>query len=138
MPQRWALGGLLAWLALIPAFAAAIVPNLACPVCWPAYAGFLSSIGLGFLVPFRMQTRYLLPLTVIALLVAVAALGFRAPRRWGYGPSLVGLMGAGLMVAGKFVLGESDPAVLGGLALLIGASVWNSWPKPTRCPTCPS
>jgi hypothetical protein len=133
-----ASGGLLAWLALIPALAAAIVPNLACPACWPAYAGLLSSLGLGFLVPFLMQTKYLLPLTVVALLVAVAALGFRARRRRGYGPFCVGLIGAGLMAAGKFVLAESDPAVLGGLALLVGASVWNSWPKRTRSPTCPS
>jgi hypothetical protein len=133
-----ASGGLLAWLALIPTFAAAIVPNLACPACWPAYAGLLSSLGLGFVVPFLMQTKYLLLLTVVALLVAVAALGFRARRRRGYGPFLMGLLGAGLMVAGKFVLAESDLAVLGGLALLVGASVWNSWPKRTRSPTCPA
>lgn len=133
-----ASGGLLAWLALIPAFATAIVPNMACPACWPAYAGLLSSLGLGFLVPFLMQTKYLLPLTMLALLVAITALGFRARRRRGYGPFLVGLLGAGLVVAGKFVLAESDPVVIGGLALLIGASVWNSWPRRTRSPTCPS
>lgn len=133
-----ASGGLLAWLALIPACTAAIVPNLACPACWPAYAGILSSLGLGFLVPFLMQTKYLLPLTMLALLVAVAALAFRARHRRGYGPLLVGLVGAALVVAGKFVLAESDSAVLAGLALLVGASVWNSWPKRTHSPTCPS
>jgi len=133
-----ASGGLLAWMALIPALAAAIVPHLACPACWPAYTGLLGSLGLGFLVPFLIQTKYLLPLTMLALLVAVAALGFRAPRRRGYGPLLVGLTGAGLVVAGKFVLTESDPAVLGGLGLLVGASVWNSWPRRIISPECPS
>jgi hypothetical protein len=36
-----------AWLAL-PGVGASLFPKLACPLCWPAYAGLLSSVGLGF------------------------------------------------------------------------------------------
>jgi hypothetical protein len=75
-----------------------------------------------------MQTAYLLPLTVCALLLALAALGFRANRRRGCGPFAVGILAAVLLLVGKFVL-DSDLAVYGGIASLIGASLWNSWPK---------
>lgn len=75
-----------------------------------------------------MQTAYLLPLTVFSLVLALAALGFRASRRRGYGPFAVGILAAVLLLVGKFVL-ESDLAVYAGIASLIGASLWNSWPK---------
>ncbi len=70
-------GSLRSWLAILPAAGIAMLPKLACPACWPAYAGLLGSIGLGFL----MKTVYLLPLTVAFLIVAVGALGFRARNR---------------------------------------------------------
>ena len=80
-----------------------------------------------------MQTAYLLPLTILALLVAVAALGFRAGRRWGYGPLALGLAAAVALVVGKFVV-DSNLAVYGGVAALAGASFWNSWPKTSVLP----
>lgn len=82
-----------------------------------------------------MQTVYLLPLTAFALVIALAALGFRAGRRRGYGPLAVGVLAAALLVLGKFVW-DSDAAVYGGLTALVGASVWNSWPK--RVPPAPA
>jgi len=81
-------------------------------------------VGLGFL----MQTEFLLPLTVATLVLAVAALGFRAKRRRGYGPLAVGVVGGGVLILGKFVL-DSNLAVYGGLMGLIVASLWNSWPR---------
>jgi hypothetical protein len=47
----------------IPAALASTLPVLGCPLCWPAYAALLSSLGLGFLV----YERYLLPLTISLL-----------------------------------------------------------------------
>ncbi len=75
-----------------------------------------------------MRTAYLLPLTVFSLALAVAALGFRARRRRGYGPLALGLLAAALVVLGKFTW-DWNLAVYGGLAALVGASVWNSWPR---------
>ena len=78
-----------------------------------------------------METPYLLPLTVLAGVMAVAALGFRANRRRGYGPFAVGVVAATVLVVGKFVI-ESNLAVYGAVAALVGASLWNSWPtRPT-------
>jgi len=77
-----------------------------------------------------MQTVYLLPLTVLALVLAVASLGFRAKRRRGYLPFVVGIVAAFVLVVGKFVF-DSNVAVYGAIAALIVASLWNSWPKST-------
>jgi hypothetical protein len=82
-----------------------------------------------------METTYLLPLTALALVLALAALGFRARRRRGYAPLAVGSLGAVLLLLGKFIL-DSDLAVYSGVAALIGASLWNAWP--VRGPSVPS
>ncbi len=79
-----------------------------------------------------METAYLLPLTVLLLALALAALGFRAGRRRGYGPLALGIAAAALLLLGKFVL-DSNAAVYAGIASLVGASLWNSWPaRPAR------
>jgi hypothetical protein len=101
-----------------------LLPKLTCPLCWPAYAGLLSALGLGFL----LSTRYLLALTATFLIVAVGTLGFRASKRHGYGPVSLGLVAAALVLFAKFRL-ESNAVMYGGLGLLIAASVWNSWPQ---------
>jgi hypothetical protein len=123
-------------LGALPAIGAALLPKVACPACWPAYAGVLSSFGLTFL----METRWLLPLTATFLVLAVATLAFRARRRRGYGPFGVGLLAAVAVMVGKFAF-DNDPAMYVGIALLVGASLWNSWPKrrhEVACAACES
>jgi mercuric ion transport protein len=114
-------------LATVPGIAFAFLPKLACPACWPAYAGLLSSVGLGFL----LDTAYLFPLTVVFLILAAGALAFRARTRRGYGPLGVGLAAALVVLVGKFVF-DSNTAMYGGIGLLIAASVWNMWPQKER------
>lgn len=46
-----------------PAVGVSLLPKFVCPVCSPAYAALLSSLGLGFLI----STRYLLPVTLVFL-----------------------------------------------------------------------
>lgn len=89
----------------------------------PAFAGLVGSTGLVFF----LHTAYLLPLTVLTLLVAIGALGFRAGRRRGYGPLAVSLVAAALVVVGKIAV-DWTLLTYGGVALLVAASVWNSWP----------
>lgn len=81
-----------------------------------------------------MKTAFLLPLMVLTLVLAVAALGYRATRRRGYGPFAVGVIAAVLLVVGKFVM-DSNILVYGGIASLFGASVWNSWPTRRAAPS---
>jgi hypothetical protein len=66
----------------VPGVGVSLLPKLACPLCWPAYAGILSTLGLGFLI----STVYLMPLTVVVLSLAVGSLAFRASQRRGLGP----------------------------------------------------
>ena len=125
------------WLngAMLPAFGIALLPKLACPACWPAYAGLLSSLGLGFVD----YTPYLLPLTAGFLGIALSALGYRARRRRGYRPLVVGIVAGAMLLTGKFHF-ENDAAMYAGLALLMLASLWNTWPRlsaaGTPCPAC--
>jgi hypothetical protein len=67
-------------LLTIPGIGVALLPKLACPLCWPLYAGIVSSLGLGFLI----STTYLLPLTIGFLSLTVAVLAFQAKQRRGY------------------------------------------------------
>lgn len=117
-----------------PGIGLSLLPKIACPACWPAYAGLLSSIGLGFLVP---NLTYLLPLTVVFLLIAVGTLAIRVRKRRGYVPFILGMVAASLILFGKFSL-ASNPALYAGLGLLILASVWNSWPVTSRCICAPA
>ena|SRR2546430_17173920 len=68
-------------LVALPGMGVSLLPKLMCPACWPAYAGIVSALGLGFLV----STKYLLLLTAAFLSITLASLGFRASRRHGFG-----------------------------------------------------
>ena len=109
----------------------ALLPKAVCPMCSPAYAALLSSVGL----PFLATTTYLLPLTSVFLVVAAGSMFVGAASRRGLGPFWLGIVAASSVVSGKFWL-DSAPAVYAGVTLLIVASVWNAIPKRTTCPAC--
>jgi hypothetical protein len=90
----------------------------------PAYVGLLGSMGLTFLT----KTVYLFPLTAMCLTFAVGGLVVGAERRQGYAPFVVGAIGAIVLLCGKFVV-VWNPAVYCGVAMLLAASLWNSWPS---------
>ena len=119
MNRTWKQG-----LLALPGVGVSILPKLACPACWPAYAGLLSSVGLGFLI----SAVYLFPLTVAFLTLALTALTFRARERHGYGPLVIGLIAASGVLVGKF-LWNSNAITYGAVGLLVGASLWNTWPR---------
>jgi len=116
--SRWKQG-----LLALPGIGVSLLPKLACPLCWPAYAGLLSSVGLGFLI----SAAYLLPLTVGFLVVALGAMAFKANSRHGYCPFLLGLLAAATVLLAKFRW-ESSPTMYGAVGLLFVASLWNAWP----------
>lgn len=132
MSRAWKQG-----LLALPGVGVSVLPKLACPACWPAHAGLLSSVGLGFLI----STAYLLPLTAAFLALAVWMLAFRASKRHGYGPFLLGLLAAIAAFFGKFAW-DSRSDVYGAVGLLVVASLWNAWPRrdafkeAATCPDC--
>ena len=118
----------------MPAAAVALLPALTCPACWPGYAALLSALGVGF-IPTAPS---LLPLTVVALAVALIALGVRA-RSGGWWPFGLGLVAAAVILLGKFVF-ASNATTYAGAGLLVGASLWSTWrpsaPAIGSCPSC--
>ena len=132
MSRTWKQG-----ILALPGVGVSLLPKLACPMCWPAYAGLLSSVGLGFLV----STVYLLPVTAGLLVIALGAMAFRASKRHGYGPFLLGLFGSAGVLLGKFAW-NSNAAMYGAVGLLVVASLWNARPHHVRrnsvaiCPDC--
>lgn len=121
--------------ASLPVVGAALLPVGFCPACWPAYAGVLGAFGLGFL----LDRAYLLPLTTALFGLALLALAFRAKSRRGYGPFVLGVLSAGLMLTFKFAYSLA-PIAYAGLAGFLAASLWNAWPKQENkagsCPKC--
>ena len=111
-------------LLALPGIGASLLPKVTCPLCWPAYAGLLGSVGLGFL----LSSSYLLPLTASLLVIAVAALGYRARQRRGHGPFVLGLAASGVVLTTKFAL-QFNTGMYVGAGLLVLASLWNSWPR---------
>lgn len=108
--------------AVLPAIGTALLPTVTCPACWPAYAGVLSTLGLGFM----NDTPYLLPLTMVFFALALASLGYQAGRRRHVTALLLGLLAALLVIVGKFTV-VSHLTMYAGITLLAGASLWTSW-----------
>ena len=111
-------------LLAVPGVGVSLLPKLICPLCWPAYAGLLSTLGRGCLI----STVSLFPVTAVLLTVAVGSLAFRASSRRGFGPFWMGVVAATSILFGKFYL-ESASATYAGVGLLIVSSIWNTWPR---------
>ena len=116
-PKGWGI-------AALPAVGVALLPKLTCPVCWPAYTALLSSVGISFVD----YTPYVLPTVTVFLAITLSALAYRARARHGYSPFWLGVLGAVGVLAGNFVF-ESEPGLYVGAGLLVGASLWNIWPR---------
>ena len=113
-----------AGLSSIPAIVIALLPQVFCPACWPAYTGILSSLGIGFV----NYTPYLLPTTIALLVITMGAFAYKADKRRGYGPLIVGVIGSASIVLGKFIL-EIDLVLYLGVVILISGSIWNVRPN---------
>jgi len=122
--SRGHLAGLFGFFGVLPGVGAALLPALTCPACWPAYAGLLSSLGLGFVD----YTPWIVPVMAVFLLIALGSLAWQGARRKLWAPFVLGLSGVLLLLAGKFFV-TSEALLYSGVALLIVASVWNAWPR---------
>lgn len=123
--------------AMLSGTGAWLIPTGVCPACWPAYAGAASSLGLGF----TLGAGFLVPFAALLLALSLFALGYRARKRRGYGPFVLGILGALGLLAGKLVL-VSDVLSFVALAAIVAAGFWNSLPArsvSTSCSgTCPA
>ncbi len=129
-------------LTALPGIGAALLPKAACPVCWPVYAGILSSLGLGFL----MTGPYFYLFIGTLLSVSLFSLAYKAKSRRGYLPFWIGLSSAAIIIMGKYYI-LPDYVFYSGALLLIIASIWNNIPitksntsdkseSTVNCPNC--
>jgi len=115
----------------LPGIITALLPKIVCPFCWPAYAGIMSALGISI----TSYSKYLFPLTIIFLIFALIGLSFKASQRWGYKPFMVGAAGALFIITAKFYW-NSDVLLYIGITMLLGASIWNIWPKRKKTQAC--
>ena len=111
-------------LAVVPGAVLALLPAAKCPLCLAAYAGVLSSLGLGFLAKERVLT----PLIGVFLGIGLASVGWSARRHRRWGPVVISVLGSAAVIAGR-LLWDVPVALYGGVALLLGGSLWNIWLK---------
>lgn len=118
----------------LPGIVLALLPKGMCPACWPAYAAVLSSLGVGFL----MEDHYLLPITIAALTLATAAMGYRARVRRGYLPAIVAATSGAALVVGKFAFDLPNGFAYAMVSIFTIAAIWNAWPARRRaaCAAC--
>jgi hypothetical protein len=108
------------FLAVVPAITITLIHAGTCPACWPLIGGLVFSLGLTFLV----ETRYLLPLMIGCLAIAIAALSYRTRRD--YRPLIMGAAASGVILIGKFAL-NATAVTVGGAVILVGAYLWSFW-----------
>lgn len=115
--KRW-IGGV----SVVPGLGVAMLSKFTCSLCVAAYAGMLSSLGLGFLATSRGLTVF----TGALLAAGLLSLWWSARAHGHHGPLVLTLMGSALLLAGR--LAWSDPGLLySGGAAVFAASVWNLW-----------
>jgi len=121
-----------AMVASFPAIGTALLPKLACPLCFPAYAAVLSALGLEFVD----YTPYLLPLMAAFLVVAIVVLALQTRRTGNVSPLLLGIAASIVVLIGKFSL-EIDWLTTVGIVLLVVAVFLSSRTKSTPVAPCP-
>lgn len=99
----------------------AFLPSLSCPACWPAYAGLLSSVGLGFF----NYTPYLPYLTTVLVAISVLAIYSGERKCSSYLLTVTGFLGGTAIVSFQTIYKE-DWLLYIGASLLILASVVNT------------
>jgi hypothetical protein len=108
----------------LPGVGGALLAKLACPICWPVFAGVLGALG----VASAEYASIGVPLGLLFLALALGSLAYGARERRGYAPLGLGTLAAGELLAGELAL-ERESVAIAGVGLLIAASLWNAWPR---------
>lgn len=123
------------WIAAVGtlfAGAGALLPVLTCPACWPAYAGLLSALGLGFV----NYTPYVEPLVLVLVSVTLISLLIGARQQRDMRPFVLGALGATVLLLGRSAL-SIELLTWVGFGGLITGSIWGGvgmrLKRKTRC-----
>ncbi len=116
-------------LAALPGALVSLLPSISCPACVAAYAGVVSSLGLGFV----LTERVLAPVILAFLVIGVAGVAWSSRSHRHAGPLAATLLGSVAAIAGRLVW-RIPPVLYVGIALLVAGSLWNLWLKRPRRP----
>ncbi len=98
---------------------ATLVTAMACPACWPLFAGIGSALGLGFLLPLEgVMMNFVFPAVVVIASVGSIA-SFRSHRS--LVPLMIGLTSSGLILIGFYIGWQLTLMYIGIFGLLISA-----------------
>lgn len=100
---------------------ASLLPVISCPACWPAYAGILSSFGIGFFD----YGPYLSPLLILLLSFSLWTLFDQARSRKRWGLFVLGFLGAIGVFFSRFWM-IAPFALYTSITFLVVASVLNA------------
>jgi len=117
------------WAAPITSLFSSVLAII-CPLCIPALGAFLASIGLGI----ALNIAFLQSLLIALLFISVISLGWSVKLHGKWWVLAVGLVGAIMIYAGRY-LSYSLLLMGAGAILLIGISFVNLWLKFT-CKRC--
>jgi len=112
---------------VVPAAVVPLLPSFTCPACLAAYAGVLSSMGMGFV----LRESFLAPLIALSLLVTLLSVAWSTRSHRDPRPLAAAGAGALAIIAGRLVWQVQALLAL-GVALLVAAAVWNLWLKRPR------
>ena len=93
-----------------------------CPMCWAAYLSGLGISGISK-IPYP---GFVFPFLVVLLGVHLLLLIMQASHA-GYGPFLISVAGALTLLLVRYYVPEVHWAANGGIVLMLGGSVWNSF-----------
>ena len=105
----------------IPVMLLALLPNVACPFCWPLYTGVLGAIGVNFID----YTSYIFPLLTLFLILTVAGLVIGAKGKKQYKPVYLGIISSIFILIGKSFI-ETNVLIYSGIIGLMVSVIWQS------------
>lgn len=119
-------------LSLLPSAGVAVLSKFTCSVCLGAYAGLLSSLGIGLVATEAGLTW----LTVGLLTLGIAAVAWSARRHRHLGPLGLMLLGSGVLLVARLDQPSPTGVLVAGAALAVGASLWNFWLERRQLSCC--
>jgi hypothetical protein len=111
-------------MVVLPAAALYLLPSATCPACIAAYGGVLSALGLGFV----MNDRVLGPVIATFLVIWIVSVAFSTRSHRHPGPLVATILGSAAVAGGRLAW-DLSLLLYAGVAILVGAAIWNLWLK---------
>lgn len=93
-----------------------------CPVCWAVYMSMFGGLGLSQL-PYL---KWLLPVLLLLFALNLFLL-YRKGKKTGYGPFILNLLGAVIILAGRTFFIADKELLYTGMLMVLSGSLWSGF-----------